>query len=334
MSGALDQGEGGQQDGSGVDPQDVERLARSIGWRPKEEFKGDPERWTTAEQFVELMNERPKVALMRINTLSSRMERMQRDHTQEIAGMTSKLDEAVGTIQTLTGMARTAEQRAYERARREIKADQEKAVADGDTSRFRQLSTDLDNLEETKPKEPAQQEQRATPPAPKPPGQQEQPPEIREFFSRNPWYHNDRELQREADMIHIGLQATAPNMPISENLAEVERRIKRDFPDRFGGARRQQTNGQGDDDQDGGQRRNGRANDDDEPRASSPMVTPSSGGAPRQQRGQRFTFDAMPKDSKDAYEKYKKQLEGKGAPLAKDEWADLYWEKDKQEAGV
>ena len=33
----------------------------------------------------------------------------------------------------------------------------------------------------------------------------------------------------------------------------------------------------------------------------------------------------MPKESKDAYARYAKMLEGKGAPLTKDEWATNYW---------
>ena len=38
-------------------PRDIEAEARKHGWRPKEEFKGDPARWTDAETFVKRADE-------------------------------------------------------------------------------------------------------------------------------------------------------------------------------------------------------------------------------------------------------------------------------------
>jgi hypothetical protein len=35
----------------------------------------------------------------------------------------------------------------------------------------------------------------------------------------------------------------------------------------------------------------------------------------------------MPEASKQAFTRYAKQLEGKGAPLTKEEWAQSYWEQ-------
>ena len=40
-----------QQSTPQVDP--YEEAARKEGWRPKEEFEGDPEKWRPAKEFVE-----------------------------------------------------------------------------------------------------------------------------------------------------------------------------------------------------------------------------------------------------------------------------------------
>jgi hypothetical protein len=298
--------------------EDVDRVARANGWRPREQFKGDPEKWVPADVFVARGLENPDMLRANNSILVQKMDRMERQNATVVNGLKAQLDETLGTVATMTTMMRTSEQRAYERARRELKAEQAKAVETGDTATFQRLDTEIEQLEKTKPAEPPPKPAQTQPVPGTPPPV---PPEAQAFFQRNPWYHQNPDLMKEADIIHMGLLAARKDLSLEDNLAEVERRIKAQFPERTGGTRAAPTAAaNGHDDQGGEDRQNG-------PQA----VMPSSGGAPRRAAG-RFTFDSMPKDSKDAYTKYADQLKRadenagrKHEPLSKDEWARTYW---------
>lgn len=301
-----------------TDDGEIEQVARANGWRPQEDFKGPPEKWVPAETFVARGFESPAVLRERNQVLTERFNQMERTNRD----LSAKVDTAVEALHSMTAMTRTAETRAYERARRELKEQAAAAVANADTTTYQRTQAELDELERTKPAPPpppppapTAAPTRTTPGAP--------PPEAVAFFSRNPWYQADRELQEEADIIHTGLMAKRPGLTLEQNLAEVERRMREDprFTDRIGGRRATPpANGNG----------NGRQtqqdDDDDDDRRGASTVTPSS-GSPRPRRGGRRTFETMPQEAKVAYKKYADLLEGKGAPFTKEEYATNYWEQ-------
>jgi hypothetical protein len=172
------------------------------------------------------------------------------------------------------------------------------------------LERDIEELEKTKPLEPppAQTKKETEPPP------SQVPPEVQDFFDANPWYgfagnaNPDLELTAFADGVHSSITRTRPGLSPKQALDYVTEQTKKAFPAKFG----VRVNG------------NGRQQSDDEHDDDSPAVLPSSGGTPRP-RANRFTFDSMPKESKDAYVRYAKMLEGKGDPLKKEEWAETYW---------
>lgn len=328
MSGTqTDPGDGGGNPPPAAGDDEVIRVARANGWRPQEEFKGPPDRWVPADVFVARGLENPAMLRDRNQVLTERLTQMERTHAKTRTDLESKLDETLDSLKTVTAMTRSAETRAYDRARRELKAEQETAVANADTDGFRRAEVKLEELERTKPAEPPPAAQRTQTPngqaAPPANGAAAPPPqEALQFFAANPWYHADLQLQRAADRIHIGLKEDRPDISLGDNLREVERQMRLLYPDRAVPARASAANGHDDDPT---PRRGQRNNGEDDRRDDPPAVTPSSGGTPPRSRNQRFTFDAMPKESKDAYTKYATQLEGKGDPLTKEEWAETYW---------
>lgn len=61
---------------------DVERDARAQGWTPKEEFKGNPDNWKPAKQYVEW-----GVLQDNIKNLSGQVKGMKKSHNEEISNM-------------------------------------------------------------------------------------------------------------------------------------------------------------------------------------------------------------------------------------------------------
>jgi hypothetical protein len=314
--------------------EEVERLARANGWRPKDQWKRDPDSWSDARTFVARGFENPAIVRERNRVLTERLNNLEVNNKREMDKLGAQVTESREVIQTMTTMLRTSEQRALERARREVKDRQEKAVETGDTAAFREAEREREELDKIKlPEAPAVRTQTPTPtPTPTAPGNTQLDPAVQAFFDRNKWYDptntspdRDRDMMEFADRQWIGLDATHKELPLAQRIEIVERELRQRFPDKFGMAGRRVTaDPDPDADLDG---------DDGNPRRRAPgNVTPASQEpAPRTQRG-RFTFDTMPKESKDAFLKYKRQIdsqrEQKGnhiPPLTKEEWAADYW---------
>ena len=321
---------------------EIARLARLNGWKPKEEFRGDPTGWVDADVFMARAAETPAIMRKNNETLAGRLERMERAHSHTVATLQTRLDETLGTVATMTTMMRSAETRGYERARRELKAEMAKAVAFADTETYNRAQADLDELERNKPAEPPKKpDAAATPATPAPQGQPD--PAVTRFYADNAWYDpagrsatRDQEMMTMADGIHAALLKDRPDMTMAQNLAEVQRRVRQLFPDRFPGAQMSaatQTEEQGTVRQPG-------ANTTTTDRREDPSsVSPSSPGAPRR-TVQRRSFDAMPKEAKDAYVRYDQQLKSfseqrgnKHDPLSKEEWAADYWSQFPDDGG-
>jgi hypothetical protein len=293
-------------DAGGAAPEEAQTRARVMGWKPKEQFRGDPEKWVPAEEFLDRGIASPAIMAERLAFMGDRLARQERDN-QHLAG---RFDEAIGTINTMTTMLRTSEKRQFERAKAELEQQREKAVEVGDTATFRRLDTEVRELEKTAPVTMA-------PPVAAPNGGGRAAgadnPAVQAFYQRNPWYSKDPMLTQEADIIHTGLVNARPDMTVEQNLAEVERRLRTYFPDRFRGAAAPS---------------NGAAASAfaENPRREEPgAVSPAAAQAPLRRQTTRRGFQNMPQESKTAYVKYKKMLEGHGEPLSEHEWAEDYW---------
>jgi hypothetical protein len=261
-----------------------------MGWRPQEEFRGPAGAWKSAEEFVR----RGEEDLPLVREHNRKLE-------QRLMATERKLTEAVDTIEYTSNMVRSAEERAYKRAKADLEAQREAAVAAGDTQAFKRAEAEIVALEAPKP-----------PPAkPAPQAQSSEPhPDAVAWAEQNPWFNTDPDLKREAIAIHGSLMQARPDLTLAENLRRVTATIKTLNPDKFRVV-----------EQDGHLV-------DDNPRrhqAASVAASSATGGPARPKPG---SFDAMPKDSKDEYARYAKLLEGKGKPLTKDEWAADYWAKE------
>lgn len=282
---------------------DYEKSAKIMGWRPKEEFNGDPDKWVPADQFVENSLTNSHMMAERLKFLTDRWEKMERQNSQ----VSTKLDEALGTVNTMTTMVRSAEERAYKRAKAELEQQRRAAVETGDTAAFDRADRQLQEL--TPPPEPPKP---APAPVAQPAAQTGLDPAVEAFFQRNRWYKQDHAMTGLADGTYLQSKQDNPHWSEEQHLQAVESRVRSLFPAKFGAV-------------------------SDNPRREEPASVSGStpNAAPRRQRNSR-TFDAMPEESKRAYERYAAQIEAKRAnagdrvkSLTKEEWATMYWEQEE-----
>lgn len=114
----------------GGDARDFDAEARQQGWKPKEEFPGDPDKWTDAESFVRRAEEQLPLVKKRSEKLASENATLKRDLKQVL----QRLD--------------TADKRAYDRAKSEIESRMDAAAEVGDVKTVQKAREQLQNLQE------------------------------------------------------------------------------------------------------------------------------------------------------------------------------------------
>lgn len=216
---------------------DIESRARANGWVPKEEFRGNPDQWRDAAEFVRRGEEELPILRERNKALAARLEQMERNFSDR--------------IERLDRMNTLALQKQRETLEDSYRAAMREAVANGDVQRYDQLNRDLqvqlqNNNREIAEVIHAQRPAQVQNGAPQPvPGQPQQPnpaayadPAIQAWWSRNRWMESDRELAQVAAIYSSKMERENPHWTITENLEATERYIKQQrYPDRFKPAR-------------------------------------------------------------------------------------------------
>lgn len=189
---------------------DAEARARSLGWVPKEEFRGDPDTWRSAEEFIKHGEE----------TLPILRENIKKLHT--------KLDEQGRVIKNFAEHHKKTEERAYNQALKKLQEERRDAVDKGDTARFEEIDGEIKELEETKASDPAGDK------GDKKAGQ----PGFAEWKNDNSWYDDDIEMSMYADQVGSYFASHNPDLPPGEIFSIVTKEVKAKFPHRFKNPRR------------------------------------------------------------------------------------------------
>ena len=183
---------------------EVEDKARRMGWKPQEEYKGDPNRWTDAESFVKVGEERIPVMKENYRKLEDKYTNLEQQVKQQ-----REYQEHMGKVQ-------------YERAMKELKAEQKEAVEDADTEKFEQLEQRKEQIKvDYSPKQSTQK-----------------PNEVAAWETRNTWYQNpilaDKAVKLEKRILEEEAFKQSQDyqyrpMNLSDRLEEVSRRFNADF---------------------------------------------------------------------------------------------------------
>lgn len=199
------EGESGERE---ISP-DIIAKAEKMGWTPKDQFKGDPDKWRPADEFVE----RGENMLPLLRSQVKRQER-------QIAELTA-------TVKDFTEHLSKADKRAYDKALADLKEARAAAIKAGDGETFDKVDDAIADLrDKMKPKEAPPQQQDSIP-----------PDEFNEWLSRNKWA-NDEEMQHIGVGIRHALFKQHPDATPIELLDLVAKEVKRRFPEKFENPRR------------------------------------------------------------------------------------------------
>ena len=198
----------GEQEGEQNTPivNETEEKARRMGWKPQDEYKGDPDRWTDAESFVKVGEERIPVMKENYRKLEDNYKALeQKVKAQE------DYQKHMAKVQ-------------YERAIKDLKEQKKVAVEEADTDKYEKLEK--------------QEEQIKTDYSPKQPDTPRPPDEVANWIARNTWYQNPTLANKAAEIENKILEEEALNSSddpfyqpknTAERLEEVSRRIRAEF---------------------------------------------------------------------------------------------------------
>lgn len=188
----------------------VEERAKLQGWVPKEEFRGDVDKWRSAGDFLKIGEDRWPVQNERIKTLEGRL-----------GSTLEKLDRQDKSIKEFVEFQKGRDQRAVETAKRELKEEQLKAVTDADPDKFLRLEKEIDELDKKVEKDPDKKEE------------PEVPPGYDEWCAENEWYETDYELTAYADQVAGIIRRKNPNLKGKAYFDQVAKATKEKFPEKF-----------------------------------------------------------------------------------------------------
>lgn len=177
-----------------------EQEARQEGWRPQEEWKGDPEKWVDAATFVERGEKISGILKKKVETLEQRLERAEKAN-QKFGEYHKK---------TIEKERKNAEQQIQS-----LEKQLEQAVSEGDGQAFTRINNEINNI---KTNIPQNDDDGFTDLA-------------QGWLSDNQWYNNNQKLAIFADGVADRLRAQG--FSGKAYFDELTRIVKDSFPEEF-----------------------------------------------------------------------------------------------------
>lgn len=170
----------------------IVKQARDMGWRPLEEFRGDPEKWVDAEEYV--ARGEHVLPIVRAERDRLRGELLTRD--QKVVTLEQQLEATQAIVRGLEKNFNDSLERQLADQRKQLKADLKEAVEDRDTDRELEVRDQLDALTEAERDAKKRQEENKkkldTPATPKQTSTDPNlSPEFNEWKKENPWFGGD-----------------------------------------------------------------------------------------------------------------------------------------------
>ncbi len=214
-----------------------EDQARGMGWVPESEWEGEPPKggFRSAEEFVERGETDPSIA--RESKRNQELDRRLKDSDARAQARDKAHDEALTEVRKTLADFRDhhekVDKRAYDRAMKDIRATQRKAVEDGDVEAFDKAEEEVKDLvKEATPKTNGKDATVTTDAAGK--------ADFDAWHKDNDWYDDDVEATQYAESILPIMGRKYPTSRGREFYDKVGEEVRKQFPEKFGNPRRKQ----------------------------------------------------------------------------------------------
>lgn len=188
------------EEGQQEEVRDYEGEASEMGWRPKEQFKGDPEKWVDAQEFVERGEH--ILPILKANTNKLRSEILTRD--QELAKLRKSVEASDKAVKVLRKHYQETQKRELEQAKVTLLQQLKDAKLLGDIDTEVDLLEKLQEINATKPSDTVDEEEEEGKEGK--PAEPQLSPEFIEWKQENPWFENTsnpEDMKRTRKIVRI-----------------------------------------------------------------------------------------------------------------------------------
>jgi hypothetical protein len=206
----------GSVDGSAseaVEPVKVEAVASQMGWAPKEQWRGDPDKWKPADAFIleqrNITDHLKQELRQQHREFNERVERNERMAKIALQRQRQHLEDSYN--QRMREAASVADTDSFDAVMRQ----KNEALSEFDRSAREQL-------------QPSQQQSQAD-------------PAVNQFIVRNrDWYGKDHIMTGAATQQWGYYESTFPNLSYEQIAEAVEQDMRKEFPHKFNGGQTRQ----------------------------------------------------------------------------------------------
>ena len=204
-----------QNDNIDADPvAEMETEARDQGWLPQDEYKGNPEQWRDATEFVEFG--RKMNPILRKNN---------EELKKELAEQRAMMEGYKGSVDALIALKAKESKAQYDAQLNFVKSQMREARNQGDHAVADQLEDELENMQQQPPEQivPAQQE----------PAHAFSKDDLAGWAKENQWFATDPQLQKLADSFAIKMWSENKQVTGRAFLDAVTAEVKDIVPHKF-----------------------------------------------------------------------------------------------------
>src|SRR3970040_676509 len=133
--------------------------AKTLGWVPKEEYKGNPEKWRDAEEFNEFGERLNPILRENNKRLEAQLRTKEEAHAKELA-------EIRASVAKFAKLHEETEKVAYAKALADLRAERKEALAEGDYDRAEEVTEQIENAKTAAKAEKEVREPKAAPEVP------------------------------------------------------------------------------------------------------------------------------------------------------------------------
>jgi hypothetical protein len=206
-----------------ADAATIEEKAKQMGHVPKEEWKGDPDKWRPAEDFVERGENILPIMKKRLDEATKKIDAMSSDLSMTLKANKREVEEA----------RKAAFEKATVEYNEKLKAldkKEMKAFKDEDEDAFKEAKKERAELKP--PEAPKKSEPTGTTKA--------RTPEFEAWNKKEPWYGKDSDLTKIANEEGTMLGSMYPDKTYNEIWDMTADRVKKLYPDKFENPRRKE----------------------------------------------------------------------------------------------
>ena len=193
--------------------------AEGDGWRPQEEWTGDPGQWVDYREF---------------NVRGELMGRIQ-EQSSIINNQKGQIDEVKTALKDLSAMQDKIADAQYNKLVKQLRARKAAAIEEGEGQTVIEIDEELDTLKEQRDEVSAKTAEPQD--ASNEDDQQVLDPAVQTWISnsQNQWYNTDTRMRNIANAIAAEIATANPGLRPGEVLKRMDDELRKEMPNKFSG---------------------------------------------------------------------------------------------------